>query len=54
MSPQIQRLKQDSKELKHYLFRLEKQGNKSMAHKMQKKLEYLNSRISELTEEVLH
>lgn len=48
MSPQIQRLKQDSKELKHYLYRLEKQGNKSMAFKIKSKLEYLESRIEDL------
>ena len=48
MSPQIQRLKQDSKELKHYMYRLEKQGNNNMAHKMKSKLEYLESRIEEL------
>ena len=53
MSPQISRLQKDSKELKHYLYRLEKQGNKTMAHKTRSKLEYLNSRIEEL-EGVLH
>ena len=54
MSPQIQRLKSDAKELKHYVHRLEKQGNRSMAHKLKSKLEYLNSRIEELMTEVLH
>ena len=41
---------QDSKELKHYLYRLEKQGKNSRAHKAKTKLEYLNSRIEELME----
>lgn len=57
MCPQIERLKKDSKELKHYMFRLEKEGNNQLAYKIKSKLEYLNSRINDieyLEEGVLH
>lgn len=54
MCPQIERLKKDSKELKHYMFRLEKEGNNQLAYKIKSKLEYLNSRINDIEEEVLH
>jgi len=50
MSPQIERLKKDSKELKHYLYRLEKEGNHKQAHKIQTKLEFLNSKIVDIQE----
>lgn len=45
---QVERLKRDSKELKHYMFRLEKEGNKQLAHKVKQKYEYLCSRIEDL------
>ena len=48
MRPQVERLKKDSKELKHYMYRLEKEGNKNLAHKMRAKLEYLDSRIYDI------
>tara|TARA_R110000782_G_scaffold21033_2_gene56736 strand:+ start:2143 stop:2307 length:165 start_codon:yes stop_codon:yes gene_type:complete len=51
MAPQIERLKRDSKELKHFLFRLEKEGNTEHAHRMRAKLEYLNSKISDIEDE---
>jgi hypothetical protein len=52
MSPQIERLKRDSKELKHYMYRLEKEGNKHAAHKIKAKLEYLTSKIYDIEEQV--
>jgi hypothetical protein len=52
MTPQIERLKRDSKELKHYMFRLEKEGNKHLAYKVKAKLEYLTSRIYDIEEEI--
>lgn len=45
---QVERLKKDSKELKHYMFRLEKEGNISLAHKVKQRYEYLNSRIDDM------
>jgi hypothetical protein len=54
MSPQIERLKRDSKELKHYMYRLEKEGNKHAAHKIKAKLEYLTSKIYDIEEQVYH
>jgi len=54
MCPQIERLKKDSKELKHYMYRLEKSGNTHAAHKMKAKLEYLNSKITDIEGELLH
>lgn len=53
MSPQVERLKKDSKELKHYMYRLEKEGNKYQAHKVKAKLEYLASKIYDIEEEYL-
>lgn len=48
MSPQIERLKRDSKELKHYMFKLEKQGNQKKAYKMKTKMEFINSKIIDI------
>jgi len=53
MAPQIERLKRDSKELKHFMFRLEKEGKDEHAHRMRAKLEYLNSRISDIEEDLI-
>ena len=49
---QIERLKRDSKELKHYIQRIEKTGNAQLAYKLQKKHEYLTSRIEDIKEEL--
>lgn len=49
---QIERLKRDSKELKHYIQKVEKSGNDQLAYKLQKKHEYLTSRIEDIKEEV--
>jgi hypothetical protein len=45
---QIERLKRDSKELKHYMKRVEKKGDTVLVHKLRAKYEYLNSKISEV------
>mgnify|MGYP000914893127 CR=1 FL=1 len=45
---QLERLKKDSKELKHYMFRLEKEGKDQLAKKVKVKYEYLNSKITDL------
>lgn len=47
---QIERLKKDSRELKHYIKRIEKEGNDLLVFKLQKKYNYLNSRISDIEE----
>lgn len=52
MCPQVERLKRDSKELKHYMFRLEKEGNTHLAYKIKTKLEYLDSKILDIEYEV--
>ena len=45
---QIERLKRDSKELKHYIKKQEKKGDSNLVYKLRAKYEYLNSRISEV------
>lgn len=47
----IERLKRDSKEIKHYMKRLEKTGNMTLAYKLRQKYEYLNSYIEEIQKE---
>lgn len=44
----IERLKRDSKEIKHYMKRLEKEGNDTLAYKLRQKYEYLNSYIDDI------
>lgn len=48
-SSQLDRLKNDSKELKEYIAKVEKDGNQMLAVKLKEKFEYLNSRISEIS-----
>jgi PP-loop superfamily ATP-utilizing enzyme len=49
MNPsQIERLKKDSKELKHYLYRLELEGKEKLARKVRIKHEFLSSYITDL------
>lgn len=49
MTPsQLERLKKDANETKHYIFRLEKQGKTKTASKIQKKYEYMTSSLCEL------
>lgn len=45
---QLERLKRDSRELEYFVKRLEKKGNTTKAFDLQRKKEYLNSRIEEL------
>ena len=52
-SNQLERLRKDSREMGHYLAKLKKLGKDKLAHKMQAKCEYLDSRICELEEEYL-
>lgn len=49
---QIERLKRDSKELKHYMKKIEKRGDQVLVHKLKAKYEYLNSKISEVEMEI--
>jgi uncharacterized membrane protein (DUF106 family) len=48
--PQIERLKKDSKELKHYIKRLQKEGNDNLVFKLQKKQQFISSRIEDMYE----
>ena len=54
MSPQLERLKKDSKELKHYMFRLQKSGNTTLAAKIKSKMEYVDSKVLELSDYEAH
>ena len=49
---QIERLKRDSKELKHYIQKIERTGNTQLVYKLQKKHEYLTSRIEDIKEKL--
>ena len=51
---QIERLKKDSKELKHYIQKIERTGNSELVYKLQKKHEYLSSRIEDIKEELIN
>lgn len=50
-SNQLERLKKDERELGHYQARLNKEGKSTLAHRIQRKKEYLMSRIHDLEEE---
>jgi uncharacterized membrane protein (DUF106 family) len=50
---QIERLKKDSRELRNYIHKIEKQGDESLVFKLQKKYSYLNSRISDIEETLI-
>lgn len=52
--PQIERLKRDSSELKHYISRLEKEGNDQLVYKLQKKHQYLTTKIEDLNEALIN
>lgn len=45
---QLERLRKDSAELQHYIHKLNKKGKTGLAHKVEKKRDYLNDYISEL------
>ena len=51
---QIERLKKDSKELKHYIQKVERTGNTQLVYKLQKKHQYLASRIEDIKEEIIN
>jgi Mg-chelatase subunit ChlD len=53
MGSQIERLRRDQRELKHYMKRLEKEGNTPLIHKLKQKYEYLDSKLSDIEEELL-
>lgn len=44
---QIERLKNDSRELDNYIHRLRKKGRTDLAHKLSKKQSFLNQTITE-------
>ena len=44
---QIERLKNDSRELDNYIHRLKKKGRDNLAHKLSLKKSYLNQTIAE-------
>ena len=46
---QIERLKKDSRELGHYIHKLNKKGRKDAAFKLQKKQAFLDAAISQVT-----
>lgn len=48
MSCQIERLKKDSRELGHYIKKLNKKGKTSAAYKLQKKLSFLDAAIDQV------
>lgn len=48
---QLERLKRDSRELKTYMRKIEKRGDEVLMFKLQKKHDYLTSRIEDIQEE---
>jgi hypothetical protein len=46
---QLERLRKDSVELSHYIHKLNKKGKTQLAFKVERKREYLDSYISDLT-----
>ena len=46
---QIERLKRDSRELGHYIHKLNKKGKGDAAHKMQRKQAFLDAAIQQVT-----
>lgn len=49
---QLGRLKNDAKQLEHYIHRLNKKGDKTLAYKMQKKHQFLNQHIADLQQTI--
>jgi cell division protein FtsB len=45
---QLERLKKDSKNLEHYIHKLNKKGRNDLAYKLARKQEFLNQHILEL------
>lgn len=46
---QIERLKKDSRELGHYINKLNKKGKNDVAYRMQKKQAFLDAAIQQVT-----
>lgn len=46
---QLDRLKKDSSDLNEYIRKVESEGNQLLARKLKQKFEYLNSRISQIS-----
>ena len=46
---QLERLRKDSRELGHYIHKLNKKGRKDAAFKLQKKQAFLDAAISQVT-----
>jgi hypothetical protein len=51
--PQVERLKKDSRELEYFMRKLQKSGNTQKAYVIQKKMEYLDSKIEEMKDDLL-
>lgn len=49
-SIQLERLRKDSKELSHFIAKLQKQGNKDRAYKLAKKQAFLDQTIEEFSQ----
>ena len=47
---QIERLKRDCREMEYYIRRHEKRGNDKKAYSLQKKHDYMKTRVNELEE----
>lgn len=47
---QLERLKKDSKELSHFITKLQKQGKEEKVYKLNKKYQYLQDVIQEYTD----
>jgi hypothetical protein len=47
---QLERLRKDSAELGHYVHKLNKKGRQDLAHKVEKKRQFLDNYILELQE----
>ncbi len=45
---QVQRLKKDSKELQHYIYKLNKTGRNELAYKLERKQQFLTQHINEM------
>ena len=49
---QIERLREDERELDNRIYKMKKKGNKSMVHKLTKKRDFLKHSISETINEI--
>lgn len=49
VATQVERLKKDSRDLGHYIHKLNKKGKADAAYRMQKKQAFLNAAIEQVT-----